>query len=353
MTKRHFLFLCITLSLYVHAALGLPLTVPSDDSAIRYTGRFSEDYQFGWTGSQIELDFEGTAIEGAFTLTEGPSAGLTVVIDGTPHFLKILPEQTLYALADGLSPAERHHIVIFKRNEGGLSTVQFKNFQLSEGAKVFKPAELERKIMVIGDSITCGYGNEAANKEEGNTVENENGYMSYAAIAARSLNADIMMICWSGRGIIRNYGAEGDKLEKMPELFNRTLPTHKTPEWDHSRFVPDVVVINLGTNDMNMTGDKLPLDKKAYTSAYKIFLAQLKVLAPNAKFILSIGPMAFEPVSEWLPELAAEDSTISVLIYEGFSGPEDIGGHWHPTVLKDQKMALELVTEIQKTTGWK
>lgn len=353
MTKWNFLFLCTVFSLCVHATLGLPLTIPPADSAIRYTGRFSEDYQFGWTGSQIELDFEGTAIDGVFALTEGPSAGLTVIVDGTPHFLKIIPEETSYVLAKGLSPDEHHHIAIFKRNEGGLGTVQFKNFHLSEGAKVFKPAELERKIMVIGDSITCGYGSEAATNEEGNTVENENGYMSYAAIAARSLNADIMMVCWSGRGIIRNYGAEGDKLEKMPELFNRTLPTQKTPEWDHSRFVPDVVVINLGTNDMNTTGDKPPLDKEAYMSAYKTFLARLKVFAPNAKFILSIGPMTFEPVSEWLPELATEDSTISVLTYEGFSGPEDIGGHWHPTVLKHTKMTTELAAEIQKTTGWK
>ena len=351
MTKRQFLFVCTALSLCLHAALGL--TVTPDDSALRYTGRFSDDYQFGWTGSQIELDFVGSTIEGEFVLTAGQSVGLTVVVDGTPHFLKIIHEQTTYPLAEGLSPDERHHLVIFKRNEGGHGTVQFKNFQLAEGSQIFKPAELERKIMVVGDSITCGYGNEAASKEEGNTVENENGYMSYAAIAARSLNADIMMVCWSGRGFVRNFGAAGDKLEKMPELFGRTLPTQKTPEWDNSRFVPDVVVINLGTNDMNMTGDKPPLDKEAYTSAYKTFLARIRAFAPDAKFILSIGPMAFEPVSEWLPELAAGDDNMSVLIYEGFVGPEDIGGHWHPTVLKDKKMATELVTEIQKVTDWK
>ena len=350
--KKWFIRPVIALLICTGLAQGTPLAIAPDDSSLRYTGRFSDDYQFGWTGSQIEVEFEGTSAQGNLALSDGKAAGITVVVDGTASFLKITPDQKVYSLAEGLSPDQRHRIVIFKRSEGGLGTVQFNGFDLSEGATLFKPANLERKIMVIGDSITCGYGNEAATKEEGNTVENENGYMSYAAIAARSLNADIMMVCWSGRGFVRNFGAAGDKLKKMPELFDRTLPTHKTPVWDHSRFVPDVVVINLGTNDMNMTDDKPPLDKTAYMSTYKAFLDRIRAFAPNAKFILSIGPMAFEPVSEWLPELATEDSTISVLIYEGFSGPEDIGGHWHPTVLKDKKMATELVTEIQKTTGW-
>ena len=353
MTKRRLLFLSAALLACVHATLGLPVEIAPDHPAIRYVGRFSDDHQFGWTGSQIEIEFAGTAVRGAFTLTAGKAAGLTVVVDGNPVFLKILPEQEKVVLADNLSPDQRHHLVVFKRSEGGIGTVQFEGFELSEGATLFKPSEPRRKILVIGDSITCGYGNEAASKEEGNTVENENGYMSYAAIAARNLNADAMLICWSGRGIIRNYGAQGDKLETLPMLFNRILPTQKTPEWDHRRFVPDVVVINLGTNDMNTTGGKPPLDKTAYMGAYEIFLSRIRAFAPNAKTILSIGPMAFEPVSDWLPELAAKDKNTTVLVYEKLSGPEDIGGHWHPTVKKDAKMAAELVAEIQRTMDWK
>ena len=353
MIKRRILFLFATLLVCVHATLGLPVEIAPGHSAIRYVGRFTEDHQFGWTGSRIEIEFEGTAATGILELTAGKAATLTVVVDGNPTFLKIKQDQKIYPLAEGLATGQRHRIVLFKRSEGALGTVRFGGLRLSEGAQLFKPASPHRKILVVGDSITCGYGNEAASLEEGNTLENENGYMSYAAIAARNLNADIMMVCWSGRGMIRNYGAQGDTLETLPELFNRILPTQKMPEWNHSRFVPDVVVINLGTNDMNTSGGKTPLEKEPYIAAYKTFLARIRAFAPNAKTILSIGPMAIEPVSDWLQELAENDSNTSVLVYEKLGGTEDLGGHWHPSVKKDVKMAAELVAEIQKTTDWK
>ena len=41
-----------------------------------------------------------------------------------------------------------------------------------------------------------------------------------------------------------------DPGEKMPAYWRQTLGGgNHTADWDHSRFVPDVMVINLGTND--------------------------------------------------------------------------------------------------------
>ena len=351
-TKKWFIRVWITLSMCTCLVEAAPLSIAPDHPNLRYVGRFSEDYQFGWTGSQIEIEFEGTSIESTLKLTAGKNAGLTIVVDGTPSFLLIQPDQTTYSLAKGLAPDQRHRIVLFKRSEGSKGAVQFNGFQLSEGAKLFSPTHPKRKILVIGDSITCGYGNEATTIEEGNSVQNENGYMSYAAIAARNLEADVMMICWSGRGMIRNYGKTDQAYGAYPTLFNRALPMQDKPEWDHFRFIPDVVVINLGTNDMNTNGGKEPLDKTAFMAAYTAFIARVRTFAPKAPFILSIGPMATAPVSDWLRELVAEEANSSALVFSPFDGPEEIGGHWHPSVKKDKKMAKKLVPQIQSVTGW-
>ncbi len=334
-------------------AVEFPVVIEASDPSIRYTGRFTEDYRFGWSGSRIEIETDATDAAGVLELVSGSSAGMTVVVDGKERFLKVIAGQTVYPLATDLQPGQPHHIELFKRSEGSKGTVRFKGFQLSEDAQGLPTATRELKLLVIGDSITCGYANEAVSVKEGNTVENENGYMAYAPIAARELNADLMMVCWSGRGMYRNRQKNNDTAEPIPVLFDRTLPESKNPQWDHSRFIPDVVVINLGTNDKSTNGGKPPLRKDDFVGAYTAFIEKIRNIAPNSKIILSIGPMAYDPINLWLPEIAAQFDDASTLIYARPAGDQDLGGHWHPSVRKHKKMATELVSEIKKVTAEK
>jgi hypothetical protein len=57
-----------------------------------------------------------------------------------------------------------------------------------------------------------------------------------------------MQLAWSGLGLVRNC-CGGDT--HIPEVFTRTLASVGELEsmWDFSRWVPNAVVINLGTND--------------------------------------------------------------------------------------------------------
>jgi len=184
------------------------------------------------------------------------------------------------------------------------------------------------------------------------TVENENGYMSYALIAARKLEMDAMLLCWSGRGMYRNRNRTNDRTGTLPELFEQTLPFDSNESWDPTRFVPDVIVVNLGTNDSaDLDGAKVPLPKEKFISTYAAFLKKLRAIAPEAKLILSIGPMQSGPVADWLPELAGQFEDASVLVYSKYANKGDIGGHWHPSVQKHQSMARELVEVIQTATG--
>ncbi|NOU36336.1 MAG: SGNH/GDSL hydrolase family protein [Kiritimatiellaceae bacterium] len=326
------------------------------DPAIRYVGRFTDDYQFGWSGSQIETIFTGSEISATLELSGGSKVGITAVVDGKENFILVIPEKSTYPIASGLAAGEKHHILLFRRSEGALSgkgVVRFGGFGASTDGAFSAPAPRQHKLLVLGDSITCGYANEAAAQQANNTVENENGYLSYAAIAARSLDADLMMVCWSGKGMYRNIGAENYLEDTIPDLFDRTLPASATPAWNHSQFVPDVIAINLGTNDAGTNSGKEPLKKEDYVDAACRLIKRLRADAPGSKIILSIGPMRYDPVQSWLSEIAAQFDNVSVLIYSKYAGSDDQGGKsFHPSVKKHREMADELAAKVREITGW-
>jgi hypothetical protein len=97
-----------------------------------------------------------------------------------------------------------------------------------------------------------------------------NGYLYYGTgeslgglcrCYGKKLRAEYQMVCWSGIGIISNYTEQDTPNEEwlMPVLYPYTdkacdLAIGNDPElWDFSRFVPDCIVINLGTNDNSYT----------------------------------------------------------------------------------------------------
>ncbi|MGE9296081.1 MAG: SGNH/GDSL hydrolase family protein [Puniceicoccales bacterium] len=328
-------------------------TVSPDDAAIHYSGRFTDDYRFAWTGCSITTQFDGTTIAAKLKLVAGPNAGVTVVIDGKPHFIEITREQSEYVLADNLQPGIPHTISVYKRSEGSRGTLQFEGFEISDDGKLSPVAALPHKMLAFGDSITCGYGNEAKEISDGNTIENQNGYMSYAAITARELDAEIMMVCWSGRGMYRNRQENHDQQGVLPELFEQTLPLSAEPQWDHSKFIPEVVIINLGTNDSaTLNGKKSPLDRDAFVAKYIAFIERVQEFTPDAQFFLCIGPMQAGDVPEWLPQIANQVSNATVVIFPKFANRDEIGGHYHPSVLKDKLMADQLAAAIRTQMGW-
>jgi lysophospholipase L1-like esterase len=336
-------------------AASLSQHIHPDDENIRYVGRFTDDYRFSWTGSVIEINLNGTDIAVLLDYQKGPAVGMTVVIDGKPSYLEVKKGTEEYIIGKRLKKGT-HNIVLFRRSEGAKGAVQFKGFKLSKNSKLQTVEEPKRKILAIGDSITCGYGNEAPSVKEGNTIQNQNGYMSYAAIASRELEADVMMICWSGKGMYRNRQQNNDTKSTIPVIFDNVLSRDNNLKYDHTQFIPDVIAINLGTNDeTELNGKKPPLNKDDYISAYKAFIVRLRTFAPDSKIVISIGPMGKfkKTYTDWMPEIAEAFKNVSVLFYEPFTGTEEKGGHHHPNVKKHVKMSDTLTAHIKEITGWK
>ena len=74
-----------------------------------------------------------------------------------------------------------------------------------------------------------------------------------------------------------------------PQLFDAALPVDRHPSpWNHADYVPDVVVVSLGTNDFNLDLGPLP-EREAYVSAALSFLRTIRGRYPNAQLFVTEG----------------------------------------------------------------
>ncbi|MBK6921438.1 MAG: acetyl xylan esterase [Deltaproteobacteria bacterium] len=324
-------------------------TTGDAEPAIQWVGRIDTSdptrTRMGWSGTGFVVRFDGT---GASVRMDDAAHYWTLVVDGTvqPRFDTQGGEQD-YVLASGL-PAGEHVIELYRRTEGSFGTTAIVSVDL-EG-ELLSPPPVSRRIEIIGDSITCGYGDEGV-APCSFSAETENHYLTYGAVAARAVGAELSTVAWSGKGIIYNYG--DDTFEPMPELYDRALATEQN-QWDFST-QPDVVLVNLGTNDFS-TGNDPSHDQ--YVNAYVDFAAHLREVNPDA-YILLLSPSLFGAeatmVDGYLQDVvdaraAAGDTQIDWaninVTWEGS------GCDGHPNVATHQDMADRLVEELQSHVGW-
>jgi lysophospholipase L1-like esterase len=238
--------------------------------------------------------------------------------------------------------------------EASQGEAQFLGFNFGSGKLLAAPTPLQRKIEFIGDSITCAYGNEGKRKEDNFTAKNENSYLSYASINARSLNASSNSIAWSGIGLAMNYVGGSGPL--MLERYQLTLPNSGV-KWDFKNYIPDVVVINLGTNDFSTT----PAEKTKFVTAYKTLITQVRGNYPDAHIFCTVGPMLWGSgldscrsyVNEVIDSFVSSgDSKVHFVEFPQQSESNGYGEDWHPSLKTHQLMADQLTEEIKSTLGW-
>jgi lysophospholipase L1-like esterase len=322
---------------------------PPEPPGVHYVGRHDATdpthVRMGWSGVGAVLRFDGTD---ASVRLDDYGRYFTVLVDGQlqPN-LATQPGEQLYPLAVGL-PAGEHTIELYRRTEGSFGPTTILGFELT--GELLAPPPVTRRIEVVGDSISCGYGNEGA-APCSFSAETENHYLTYGAVAARTLGAEISTVAWSGKGVIYNY--DEDKFEPLPQLYDRLLAVDAAP-WGFA-WQPDVVVINLGTNDFS-TGNDPPED--VFVPAYVAFLAHLRDVYPDA-FLLPVAPSLFgaevDLVAGYLQSAvdqrhAAGDADVAFA---------DINVTWigsgcdgHPSVETHAGMAARLVEELQVHLGW-
>jgi len=359
------------------ACSSLAETVPASDLKIQITGRCDktdpDEILFAFPGVSIKAKFEGTEISAVFkeygSGEEGTTNYFNVIIDnGTPSVLKLSSSDTVYLLASGLSEGP-HSVEIIKRTESMVGMVGFQGFILDEGKQLLeldKPSEL--KMEFVGNSITCGYGNELSTTSPDNyhfTSVNEDNYKAWGAVTARRFGAQYVCTAYSGRGVFRNI--TGDTLGTIPLIYDQIIADDSTKEWDHSNYIPDIVVVNLGTNDFNaeVSSDLYTVDSAVFVDTYIQFVAKLRSYYPDASIICSIGTMMSDSyptgAKHWTRiqkyVTAVSDHFItkgdsSVYYFKMSPQSSPYGEDWHPSAATHEKMADKLVDFIEQNIGW-
>jgi lysophospholipase L1-like esterase len=349
-----------------HAELGLDARGAAG-SPVRLVGRFDmrdpAGPRFAWAGSAIVVAFEGTGID--LTLDDSGTNAFGVAVDGTaPTVLVTMQHVHTYALASNLKEG-RHEVVVTKRTEASAGVVRYLGVSPHGGSLVAAAAPPARQIEYVGDSIACGYGVLCTGAEPadaappGDTPRTEDETIAFAALAAAGVHAQATVIAYSGKGVYRDY--TGSTTDPMPALFGRALPDDPTSAWTFGA-QPDVVVVELGTNDFAL-GDPGP----PFREAYGAFLRDLRRRYPDAYVVCTLSPMmsdygragggprtlAGRAIEGAVDERKGSgDARIAYLAFDEQDARDGFGCEAHPSPKTQRVMAAKLVGALQRLVGW-
>ena len=346
-----------------------------DHDGIRYFDYSASGFCFVMKGKKAQATFvtdadkwveENKAVLGVF-INEGQDTSIKAIPEEADFRVTLREAETRCTLFE--SEVEKTVTVrVMKFSEAAFGLAGLKELEITDGT-VVEPVETtaERgnlKIEFIGDSITCGYGIEGIWEKDTFTTQQERPDKAYAFQTAKALGAEVQLCSWSGIGITSGYvDPETINLPDTNWLMQGVWPyTDKSlslrlglePEvWGgDSRFKPDLVVINLGTNDISWVRGKE--DRRLnYLGALRLLLETVHRRSPGAKIVACLGSMG-----EALNETAAQAVELFKKDFPGVTAdflpfteqkPEDgIGTDWHPSAATHKKMAEKLISLIGK-----
>ena len=350
------------------------ITFTPDETNVKLIGRTANDSGILWlalSASGIEFTFTGTSasvtVVGDSMVSSGADkqARFAVYIDG---------EKTLDTQVDAAektyeifsSDTEKETTVkILKLSEAAESTMGIKSIDVV-GTNVAPTPEKELKIEFIGDSITCGYGVDDEVKEHHFSTSTEDATKAYAYKTAQLLDADYSLVSYSGHGIISGYTDSGKKVtgQLVPTVYEQFAKSYgnydgifnvSLVDWDFSRFQPDVVVINLGTNDASYCGSQQDRIED-YSTSYAEFLKTVRKNNPDAHILCVLGVMGdslYKGVEAAVEMYSAEtgDTKVSSLRLTPQNGSTGYAADWHPTEATHEIAANETAAEIRAILG--
>lgn len=220
-------------------------------------------------------------------------------------------------------------------------------------------------IEFIGDSITCGYGVDGVLGDTFSTAT-EDATKAYACLTAQMLRSDYSLVSYSGHGVLSGYTATGmiNRTMLVPGYYGQVghcsavvESRHKIQDdkWDFS-VQPDLIVINLGTNDASYTGTDRKRQQE-FISAYIDFLKQVRENNPDAPILCTLGTMG-QGLCEAVEQAAVrytmltQDTNITTMRFDMQQDADGYGVDYHPSAATHEKAANQLAGFIHKWLGW-
>ena len=336
---------------------ALPALVPANATTLAIEGRTATSakgaLRVGYPGVALHFTADGPRI----TMTIEASSDnvhLDVTVDGAaPRLVKLakgVQVVELYSGAPGM-----HRLMVLKRTESWQGTMEITGIG---GARQVAPITLpDRRLLFIGDSITCGAATDvpdAASLLDGTVINN--GAKSFGRVLAARLGAACHLVSYGGRGVIRDW--QGIRaINNAPQFYERAMPDDAKALWNHASYVPHAIGVCLGTNDFNQG---VP-DQNEFVNAYVEFVMKIRRDAPGAFIFLIDSPMTNDGSAElghratilhdYLNEIvrmvgSAKVARVAIAHYPG----RPVNSH--PIASEHMKIADELEPAYRGALGW-
>lgn len=236
------------------------------------------------------------------------------------------------------------------------------------------------KIEFIGDSITSGEGAVGSKEELDWIMMWFSAVHNYTYIVAEEINADYRVISQCGWGVYTSYDNNPD--ENIPAYYEIICGTIKGDlikslggyeDNDFNAWQPDVVVVNLGTNDgaafynpmwkdektgrvhkqrLNEDGTFNEEDLKNFEGAVTNFLKKIRKYNPRAHIIWAYGmlgnimmPALQRGVETY--KIQSGDENVSLILLPDTT-EETVGSRMHPGIKSHINAAKVLSDHIKK-----
>ncbi len=289
-------------------------------------------------------------------------ARLGIFVEEVCVFSGLIDSPKKEIVAIDVDEVKEARIRVIKLSEAPHSIIGLDTITMDDEASIVAVPECTKKIEIIGDSITCGYGVDGKKCDEPFSTATENVSKAHSYMAAKALDLDYSLVSYSGYGIVSGYTEEEEpRLDLiLPDYYD--LVAHSVGSvngvkiteipWDFDSFQPDITIINLGTNDESWCKDKEDR-RELYIEKYIEFVKHVREKSPRSHIILAYGIMTdmFVPLVERVARDYGEktgDSNISTLRYTTHSEEDGFGCDWHPSAFSQKRASLELIEEIKK-----
>ena len=304
------------------------------------SGPVSSGISFDWSANTLEFQ-AACAGSVSLTLKENASQTLyyTVLVDGKEQKRAHRTGSRLF-LAENL-PQGDHTFQVVRQTESFYGQATLCAIELT-GQLKSRPADRPLYMEFLGDSITVGLGNLCLGLPQpaSDYSENQDGTQSYAYLTAQALGADISVLARSGIGAYHGWDGGNPALPPMYESIS--YYRDKTAPWAFSRQA-DIVVINLGTNDLWTGGSS-----SALTQAMQDFMRQVRRKNPRAAIVWAAGGI----MADYLDEAADAVNRLGGAAKNYYVCPlpcgPNKGGNGHPTVEQHRSMADSLVAFLRQ-----
>lgn len=369
---------------------GLQKFLPGEIKELRILGRTVKKRSplvLFWTGSGIELNYEGTELWCEFqTDYSCYEQWIAVYVNGALLSRQMLQKgKQKICLFRNLQTKKVNHVKVVKEVQAmpGDPEAYLAIYALYGDGEFCELPEPSCKIEFIGDSITSGEGSIGSTVEQDWVAMWFSTGQAYPYLVSEALGAECRVISQSGYGVYCAYDNNLDHV--IPRYYeqvcgvlegrrNRKLGTGDA--YDFSEWQPDYVVINLGTNDggafhnpewcdeatgrknkMYNGADGLPAAEclKKVEGAVTGFLKTVRKNNPKAYILWAYGMMGTVVESAVKSGIAAYceetgDTSVRYIALEEITG-EQIGARFHPGIYGHKRTAEQIchvISELRK-----